>query len=92
MELLASIIYVVCGIYIFKTAAFIVIPYVSEFYHQNQVSRSEDGNDFLSMMTTIIASFVITMFIGIVTYIIFRWFAVIVLVGLCIYIRVKDIG
>ncbi|MGX0910504.1 heme/copper-type cytochrome/quinol oxidase subunit 2 [Staphylococcus caprae] len=92
MMLIAFFIYLVCAFYIFKTISFMLNPYIYSFYHDNHVSRSESGNDFLSMLTIIIASIIITLFILIMSYLIFRWFSVLVLIGLCLFIRIKDIG
>ncbi len=92
LELLATIIYLICAFYIYKTVAFVLIPYISEFFYRMQISRSEDGNQALAMITVIIITAIVTIFIMIFSYMIFRWFSVFVIIGLCIYIRVKDIG
>lgn len=44
------------------------------------------------MMTTILATLVITLTILIGSYLIFHWFSIVLLFALCIFIRVKDIG
>lgn len=46
MMLIAYIICLVCTFYIFKTTYFVLDSHIHSFYQDNQVSRSESGNDF----------------------------------------------
>ncbi|MGO3050371.1 hypothetical protein CD110_04710 [Staphylococcus casei] len=87
MSLIATVIMLICAFYIYKNVAFILAPHVGNFFHSNSFSRDEGMNDFLAMVTTILATFVITVFILVISYQIFKWFCIVILIGICLYFR-----
>lgn len=92
MELLGAIIYLFITFYIYKTVWFVITPYIAKFFYNISIFRNDESNLFLAMMTTILATLVITVTILIGSYLIFHWFSIVLLIALCIFIRVKDIG
>lgn len=87
MGLLAFIILLGCGFYIYKNIAYILARHIGSFVHSNQISRSEDGNDFIGMVATIILTFLAVVFIIILSYMIFRGLYLIPVIALCLYFR-----
>ncbi|RIO87364.1 hypothetical protein BUZ06_11105 [Staphylococcus gallinarum] len=87
MGLLAFIIVLGCGFYIYKNIAYILAGHIGNFVHSNQISRSEDGNDFIAMVATIILTFLAVVFIIILSYKIFRGLYLLPLIALCLYFR-----
>lgn len=87
MGLLAFIILLGCGFYIYKNIAFILAGHIGNFVHSNQISRSEDGNDFIAMVATVILTFLVVVFILILSYMIFRGLYLIPVIALCLYFR-----
>lgn len=87
MELLAFIILLGCGFYIYKNIAYILARHIGDFVHSNKISRTEDGNDFIAMVATLILTFLAVIFILILSYKIFRGFYLIPVIALCLYFK-----
>lgn len=87
MELLALFIAIGCIIYICKNVFLISLNYVGEFIYSLHISRSEDGNQFIALVSTIIFNLIANFLILILSYLIFKSYFLIPIIALCLYFR-----
>ncbi|AYU55665.1 hypothetical protein CNQ82_09590 [Staphylococcus debuckii] len=87
LELLALFLSIGCTIYICKNLFLISLNYVGEFIYSLHISRSEDGNQFIGLVSTIIFTLIAYFIILILSYIIFKRFFLIPIIALCLYFR-----
>lgn len=85
--LLGMIISVLGGLYIWKNIAVIFMPYIQNFVENINVSRSQDGNDMVTIFALIGTTFLAMVIGTIILDKIFGNFAVVIIIALCVYFR-----
>lgn len=81
------IIVLFCTFYLYKNIIFATASHVADFFHSHNISRDEDINDAIAMLTSVIGTALIVLAIIFISYFIFRDFFIIPLIGLCLYFK-----
>ncbi|AMY06702.1 hypothetical protein A4G25_12500 [Staphylococcus condimenti] len=87
MELLAAILTICCTFYIFKNVFVILIKYIGRFVFLIGISRSEDGNQFITLISTLFFSLVLVIFMLFFSYKIFKELCLLPIIAISLYFR-----
>ncbi|BBK28780.1 MULTISPECIES: hypothetical protein [Staphylococcus] len=87
MGFIATIIVLVCSFYIFKNLFIILSNYVGEFVYSNNISRSEDGNQFIALVSTLVLTFLSLVLILVISYTIFKGFYLLPIIAISLYFK-----
>lgn len=87
MGFIAIIIVLVCSFYIFKNLFIILSNYVGEFVYSNNISRSEDGNQFIALVSTLVLTFLSLVLILVFSYMIFKGFYLLPIIAISLYFK-----
>ncbi|AVQ35814.1 hypothetical protein [Staphylococcus kloosii] len=87
MEFLATIIVIGCSFYIFKNLFLILSSIVGDFVFSNNISRSEDGNQFIAIVSTLVITFLSLVIILVLSYTIFKGFYLLPIIAISLYFK-----